>query len=192
MGEGVVMEWMRVPLRLIAPARSSSVRFKPDEPVWQLTLDQIEADTGNIVDKKVALASEAGTSTHYFDSGNVLYSKLRPYLNKAHNVEACSATPRKVPKLYRGKLSAVGYAIHKACSAPTHKKRQEADVDKETQRFVFLPCRQLPARAIHPSAQEFQELSQRPQVKSFNLREIQRDSARRVQQTTSLDSYPLW
>ncbi|MFY7913178.1 MAG: restriction endonuclease subunit S, partial [Rubrivivax sp.] len=32
--------------------------------------------------KRYAAASDAGTSTFYFDAGNVLYSKLRPYLNK--------------------------------------------------------------------------------------------------------------
>jgi type I restriction enzyme, S subunit len=81
MGEGV-MKWRKIPLKLVAPAKAASVRFKADDPVWQLTLDQIEADTGNVVNKKVAPAKEAGTSTHGFDSGNVLYSKLRPYLNK--------------------------------------------------------------------------------------------------------------
>jgi len=45
-------------------------------------LDQIESHTGNIVNKKIAPASAAGTSTNVFDDGNVLYSKLRPYLNK--------------------------------------------------------------------------------------------------------------
>ncbi len=56
--------------------------FSPDEPVWHLTLDQVESHTGNIVNKKIAPASTAGTSTNVFDDGNVLYSKLRPYLNK--------------------------------------------------------------------------------------------------------------
>lgn len=74
--------WHRAPLKLVAPAKTASVQFKPEEPVWQLTLDQIEADTGNIVGKKIAPAKEAGSSTHCFDTGNVLYSKLRPYLNK--------------------------------------------------------------------------------------------------------------
>ncbi|HPN35995.1 MAG TPA: restriction endonuclease subunit S [bacterium] len=45
-------------------------------------MDQIESHTGNIVNKKIAPASAAGTSTNVFDDGNVLYSKLRPYLNK--------------------------------------------------------------------------------------------------------------
>jgi type I restriction enzyme S subunit len=50
--------------------------------VWQLSLDQIEGNTGRIVDKKFCVFSNAGSSTFCFDTGNVLYSKLRPYLNK--------------------------------------------------------------------------------------------------------------
>lgn len=76
------MKWPRVPLKEIAPAQTPNIRFSPDEPVWHLTLDQIESHTGNIVNKKIAPASTAGTSTNVFDDGNVLYSKLRPYLNK--------------------------------------------------------------------------------------------------------------
>ncbi|GAB4388307.1 MAG: hypothetical protein Kow0025_06790 [Thermodesulfovibrionales bacterium] len=76
------MRWPTVPLKEIAPAQTPNIRFSPDEPVWHLTLDQVESHTGNIVNKKIAPASTAGTSTNVFDAGNVLYSKLRPYLNK--------------------------------------------------------------------------------------------------------------
>lgn len=76
------MNWPTVPLKEIAPAQTPNIRFSPDEPVWHLTLDQVESHTGNIVNKKIAPASAAGTSTNVFDDGNVLYSKLRPYLNK--------------------------------------------------------------------------------------------------------------
>lgn len=76
------MRWPTVPLKEIAPAQTPNIRFSPDEPVWHLTLDQVESHTGNIVNKKIAPASAAGTSTNVFDDGNVLYSKLRPYLNK--------------------------------------------------------------------------------------------------------------
>jgi type I restriction enzyme S subunit len=76
------MKWPTVPLKEIAPAQTPNIRFSPDEPVWHLTLDQVESHTGNIVNKKIAPTSAAGTSTNVFDDGNVLYSKLRPYLNK--------------------------------------------------------------------------------------------------------------
>jgi type I restriction enzyme S subunit len=66
--------------------------------VWHLTLDQIESGTGRIVDKQIAPASAAGSSTYVFDSGNVLYSKLRPYLNKVvRPAEAGIATTQLVP-----------------------------------------------------------------------------------------------
>ncbi len=74
------------------------MRLSPDEFVWHLTLDQIESHTGNIVNRKRAPASKAGTSTYVFDNGNVLYSKLRPYLNKVIcPAESGIATTELVP-----------------------------------------------------------------------------------------------
>ena len=76
------MKWLHAPIGTIAPAQTSSKRPLPGSKVWHLSLDQIESNTGRIVDKKTGPVEEAGSSTYFFDSGNVLYSKLRPYLNK--------------------------------------------------------------------------------------------------------------
>lgn len=76
------MSWEKAKLKKVAPAIPSRVRFAPDDKVWILTLDQIESQTGRIINKQIAAAEKAGTSTNNFDEGNVLYSKLRPYLNK--------------------------------------------------------------------------------------------------------------
>jgi len=76
------LTWRYLPLREVAPPAPSELQFAPEDSVWHLTLDQIESHTGRIVNKRVAVAGEAGNSTFTFDSGNVLYSKLRPYLNK--------------------------------------------------------------------------------------------------------------
>jgi len=94
----VPAHWKTAPLKHVAPSKSSKVNFKPDDCVWHLNLDQIEANTGNIVNKKIAPAGEAGASTFRFDSGNVLYSKLRPYLNKVVSPNECGvATSELVP-----------------------------------------------------------------------------------------------
>ena len=66
----------------IAPSGASPAKPAPDETVWHLTLDQIESGSGKIGHRSYGRASDAGTSTFVFDTGNVLYSKLRPYLNK--------------------------------------------------------------------------------------------------------------
>lgn len=50
--------------------------------VWNLTLDQIESDGGDINGFVQVGKSEIGNSTYYFEPPVVLYSKLRPYLNK--------------------------------------------------------------------------------------------------------------
>lgn len=92
------MTWLTAPLRKVAPPIAAQIAFSPDARVWQLSLDQIESETGEIVGKRYAAASEAGTSTFYFDADNVLYSKLRPYLNKvAIPDEAGIATSELIP-----------------------------------------------------------------------------------------------
>ena len=53
-----------------------------DDEVWSLNLDQIEPHSGHVLVKRISKSSELGPSTHPFARGTVLYSKLRPYLNK--------------------------------------------------------------------------------------------------------------
>lgn len=66
----------------VAPAVASSKRLSSDSIIWHLTLDQIKSSTGSVEHPVLAPVSEAGSSTSFFDEKNVLYSKLRPYLNK--------------------------------------------------------------------------------------------------------------
>lgn len=62
-----------------------TVSYKGDfneEKVWLLNLDMVESNTGNIIGYNYVNMDEVGNSTCTFDTTNVLYSKLRPYLNK--------------------------------------------------------------------------------------------------------------
>ena len=68
-------------LREIAPPVPATKAPIGDQ-VWLLNLDKIEPHTGTLLSKEFVQRSALGTSTHAFDNGNVLYSKLRPYLNK--------------------------------------------------------------------------------------------------------------
>ncbi len=76
------MKWRYYPLKQVAPSKASGLVFRTEEQVWNLTLDQIESHTGNILQKKYSSVSNKSNSTYVFDQTNVLYSKLRPYLNK--------------------------------------------------------------------------------------------------------------
>lgn len=77
------MSWPRVKLGDIAPANPvKNVSLDGNNHVWQLNLDQIESNTGTILSKLVQPYSAAGSSVHFFNDEHVLYSKLRPYLNK--------------------------------------------------------------------------------------------------------------
>lgn len=74
---------IKAPLGEVCPAKPLKQKsISAEEVVWQLNLDQIESDTGIVIDKQYAPVNDAGNSTHWFDQHHVLYSKLRPYLNK--------------------------------------------------------------------------------------------------------------
>lgn len=67
----------------VAPAKALKKKIRDaSELTWHLNLDQVESQTGRVIAEQIAPISEAGNSTHWFDDRHVLYSKLRPYLNK--------------------------------------------------------------------------------------------------------------
>ena len=83
-------------MREVAPSRNYTGEI--EEPIWLLNLDMIEAQSGRIIDHLYVLESELGTSTCTFDTSTVLYSKLRPYLNKVVIPDRCGyATSELVP-----------------------------------------------------------------------------------------------
>ena len=64
----------------IAPIKQGVVLA--EDKYWLLNLDMVESNTGKIIDYLYVPKEEIGASTVTFDTDNVLYSKLRPYLNK--------------------------------------------------------------------------------------------------------------
>ena len=72
--------WQHQAMDRVAP--SSACLGDNSGTVWLLNLDMVEAQTGRILDYLYVEKEQVGTSTCAFDEGNVLYSKLRPYLNK--------------------------------------------------------------------------------------------------------------
>lgn len=71
--------WLTIPLCKAAPEEPS--KEKTTGSVWLLNLDMIESNTGKVIDKVYENDTNL-LSVAPFDEGNVLYSKLRPYLNK--------------------------------------------------------------------------------------------------------------
>lgn len=72
---------IKKPLSVVCPIQEfDGVVESIDGKYWLLNLDAIEAHTGYILQE--LYTSEIGSSTIKFSQDNVLYSKLRPYLNK--------------------------------------------------------------------------------------------------------------
>ena len=75
-------EWARLGA-LCDFGRCQNIEYQSvSEGTWNLDLEDIEKDSGTIVRKKRKTAGERGSTKHVFAVGMVLYSKLRPYLNK--------------------------------------------------------------------------------------------------------------
>jgi type I restriction enzyme S subunit len=108
------VSWGFVKLGDIAPSKPLKNPVIIDENnTWQLNLDMIESQSGRIIKKQKGNISKAGTSTHWFDSTHVLYSKLRPYLNKVVLPdEQGLATTELVPMLPDAERLDRNYLMH--------------------------------------------------------------------------------
>ena len=92
-------KWKTDTLKSVAPQKQYEGAIPSiDGKYWLLNLDMIESQTGCILGKVLFSASEIGNSTTTFDTSNVLYSKLRPYLNKVVVPDAIGyATSELIP-----------------------------------------------------------------------------------------------
>lgn len=67
---------------LFSVAPTKQIPFEFSDKVWLLNLDAVESNTGMVLFKNIVSDNEVNASTVMFSTDNVLYSKLRPYLNK--------------------------------------------------------------------------------------------------------------
>jgi type I restriction enzyme S subunit len=85
----------------------------PAEQVWSLNLDQIEPNTGRVLAKEWVAPDELGPSAYFFEHGTLLYSKLRPYLNKVVVADAPGyATTELVPLRCDAEVVCAQYLAH--------------------------------------------------------------------------------
>ncbi len=69
-----------VPLKELIAFNSVKGKVQISEETWLLNLDMVESNSGRVIEK--LRTSKVDGSTIEFDTNCVLYSKLRPYLNK--------------------------------------------------------------------------------------------------------------
>ena len=72
--------WQTMSIVEAAPIKSQ--RGNLADEVWLLNLDAVEAQTGTVLFKHRVQSGEINASTVFFTAESVLFSKLRPYLNK--------------------------------------------------------------------------------------------------------------
>ena len=74
-------EWIEYSLGDVAPSASNPMP-SDNEEVWNLSLREVEGFSGKILRQVTCQVNDLGSAKCCFDSRHVLYSKLRPYLNK--------------------------------------------------------------------------------------------------------------
>lgn len=75
--------WEVEKLKIVAPQKNYQGCIpNAGGKYWLLNLDKVTPQTGTVIEKMLFDKDDVGNSTITFDTTNVLYSKLRPYLNK--------------------------------------------------------------------------------------------------------------
>lgn len=75
--------WASEKMKDIAPQKAYFGHIPTNNGMqWLLNLDMVESQTGKIIEKVLFSSADIGNSTTTFNEDNILYSKLRPYLNK--------------------------------------------------------------------------------------------------------------
>ena len=124
---------------------SSSKANLTDDKIWLLNLDMVEQQTGKIISYYYVNKNELNGSITQFDTENILYSKLRPNLNKVvvpdrNGFSTSELLPLKPNSkiLCRGYLalylrsdSFVSWAISKTAGAKMPRLGTKALLDKE-------------------------------------------------------------
>jgi len=76
------VSWPTAKLSAVAPAVPLDCELLDQEEYWLLNLDQVESHSGRVLAKVRVSTEEMGSSINAFGDKHVLYSKLRPNLNK--------------------------------------------------------------------------------------------------------------
>lgn len=75
-------EWIRLGGIVDFSKNNSVSTDKINDTSWILDLEDIEKGTGKVLFKNRMRETKSKSDKHAFFAGNILYSKLRPYLNK--------------------------------------------------------------------------------------------------------------
>ena len=74
--------WIRLGYVIDFSKSDTVIASQIDPSDWVLDLEDIEKNSGKLLQKKTMNEIQSKSDKHNFCKGNVLYSKLRPYLNK--------------------------------------------------------------------------------------------------------------
>ena len=105
-------QWPTKTMKEVAPSKQIAVNVHEDGN-WLLNLDAIQSNTGDVLFKNRVTSTDLGGSVMTFTTEHVLYSKLRPYLNKVVIPdESGYGTTELIPLLPDSKVLTRTYLAH--------------------------------------------------------------------------------
>ncbi|MFC2583946.1 MAG: restriction endonuclease subunit S [Lachnoanaerobaculum saburreum] len=145
-------KWNTEKLHIVAPINKYKGNVDVvDGKVWLLNLDMIESYTGNILDISYEYENKMTSSTIKFDENCVLYSKLRPYLNKVvipemrgyATSELISMGTEKINKYFLANLLRQDSFVDFSNSTSYGAKMPRASIDEIKNFNLIMPPREL-------------------------------------------------
>ena len=151
----------------------------PDDVFHHIGLEHIERDTGELLEYEEVPGRELKSSKNLFQKGDVLYGKMRPYLNKVHVAEfdgICSseilALQTSTPLLVKYALLSESF-VTAANKATTGMNRPRLSPAK----FMDSPIPLIPAKAREAAEAKILEKDRR--IKELNA-EIAKAQERKI------------
>ncbi|MEM0215448.1 MAG: restriction endonuclease subunit S [Archaeoglobaceae archaeon] len=129
-----------------------------DRDFWLVTMDCVESNTGNLLQKVIVKGKDVKSVKFKFNSHHILYGKLRPYLNKVYlpddegicTTEFIPLLPK--PNVDRGYLASylrTHYVVNYAMKNLTGARQPRVSLDT----FFMLPV-PLPFKNNEPDLEE--------------------------------------
>ncbi len=140
--------WKTDKLNTVCPVNKYKGQVESNEgKVWLLNLDMIESNTGKIIKYVFENESDIANSTIKFNDNCVLYSKLRPYLNKVvvplksgyATSEIISMQTEKISKYFLFNLLRMKSFVDFANGTAYGAKMPRASVDRIKNFDLILP-----------------------------------------------------
>lgn len=154
--------------------------LSPNQKFFFVGLENIESHTGNLLQTSEVLGSEIKSTKKVFSPNNILYGKLRPYLNKVHKSKQSGICSTDIWVFKTSSTLDIDYASYYLRSTNVLQKVTQVAtganlprIDEATFGNIYIPLPPLPEQrriaAILGQADELRQLRREAMNKASQL-----------------------